>query len=70
MKTLFYTCLDYQTNAKTLSMYLYMFLLKLCTQIRITYVCTYRNLYVSLTDNLPYCPNQFYIAFLSFYTNA
>ena len=47
-----------------------MFLLKLCTQIRITYVCTYRNLYVSLTDNLPYCPNQFYIAFLSFYTNA
>ena len=45
-------------------------LLKLCTQIRITYVCTYRNLYVSLTDNLPYCPNQFYIAFLLFYINA
>ena len=45
-------------------------LLRLYTQIHITYVCTYRDHYVSLTDNLPHCPNQFYIAFLSFYTNA
>ena len=67
MKALFYTYLDYKPKyAQTLSMYLYVFLLSLCTQIRITYVCTYRDHYVSLTDNLPHCPNQFYIAFYHF----
>ena len=47
-------------------MYLYVFLLRLYTQIHITYVGAYKDHYVSLTDNLPHCPNQFYIAFYHF----